>query len=136
MRFEVPYCRCPGPPPPGGYFHIGYVPRERTPIFSPKFLVRSISFFTNLANFFNIPLRNITILHFFCRSGDHNFRNFAAHGRLTQPSSASSLRSPALSRVPARRVPTVRSGDPHFSRSSSLSSLRSPALSRVPARRV
>ena len=34
----------------------------------------------------------------FCRSRENNFRNFVAHDRLTQPRSASSLRSPALSR--------------------------------------
>ena len=111
---------------------------RETPIFSPKFPFRSI--FTN----FQIFRSGASPVYSFCRSGDHNFRNFAAHGRLTQ---ASSLRSPALSRpshssslrslafftyrgapglAAGQKRPTVRSGDLHFHS-------RAPrALSRAP----
>ena len=134
----------------------GYVPRERPPFSALN--LRSGAY--HFHKFSNISLRSITILYSFCRSGDHNFRNFAAHGRLTQPSSASSLRSPALSRpshssslrslafftLPRRSGVSGRPESPPdasyspfrrpaFSRSSSPSSLRSPAFLRSSSNR-
>ena len=92
-------------------------------------------YFTNLKIFRS----GASPFYSFCHSGDHNFRHFAAHGRLTQPSSTSSLRNPALSRPShlsslrrgafftcrgapglaagqnaSQTRPTVRSGDRHF----------------------
>ena len=61
------------------FAYIGYVPRERPPFSALKFRSGASPFYS------------------FCRSRDHNFLNFAAHGRLTQPSSVNSVRSPALS---------------------------------------
>ena len=51
---------CPGGGGGGHFYICAYwvCAARETPIFSPKF-----------------PLRSITILHF-CRSGDHHFRNF------------------------------------------------------------
>ena len=115
----------------GEYFHklcmhIGYVPQERPPFFSPEFPFRSISFsqITKINLF-----RSITILHFFggfCRSGDHHIQNFfnfnpfiASHGRL----------SPNAKRSAAPRV-SGRSGDSHFHAQNGSSSFRSPAFSR------
>ena len=84
---------------------------RETPIFSPKFPVRSIIyyyFFYKCQKFRS----DASPSYSFCRSGDHNFRNFftfwlfiAAHSRLTQPSSPSSLRSPAFSRPSSLRCP-------------------------------
>ena len=65
----------------------------------------------------------------FCRSGDHNFRHFAANGRLTQPSSASSLRSPALSRP--SHSSSLRRGAFFLA-----AALRGKRPARMPARRV
>ena len=56
--------------------HIGYVPRER-PLFSDRSAEHII--FTN----FKIFRSGASQFYSFCRSGDHNFRNFAAHARPT-----------------------------------------------------
>ena len=135
----------------GGYLHIyayWVCAARETPIFSPKFPFRSISF-SQIFKYSAPQPHHFTV---FGRSGDHDFRHFAAH---TQPSSASSLRSPALSRPShsssLRRgafftLPR-RSGDsgrpecqpdasyspfrrPAFTRPSSPSTLQSPAFSR------
>ena len=95
---------CPPPPPPageegGGGVHAYWVCAAReTPIFSPKLTIRSISFSQmskysepehHHFTFFGVPDSIIFEIY---------LRSIAAHGRLTQPSSPSSLRSPALSR--------------------------------------
>ena len=77
---------------------------RETPIFSPKFPFRSISSLQIFKYF--VPEHHQ--FKVFCRSGDHNFRNFAAQC------------PPDASYSPFRR--------PAFSRSSSASSLQSPAL--------
>ena len=115
----------------GGYIcmHIGYVPRERPPFSALNFRSGAYHFHKRPKN----PVRNITILHLFCRSGDHHFQNFfsfntftASHGRLSpnakrsaaprvsdrpecQPALDASwqFRRPAFSRSTAELVPEV-----------------------------
>ena len=86
-----------GVPP---YMHIGYVPRESPPIYSPNFPVRSIS----LSQMSTLFRSGASRLHIFGRPGDHNIFNLLyvlvvlslPTARLTQPRSPSSLRSPVL----------------------------------------
>ena len=93
------------------YMHIGYVPRERPPFSTlnsdPEHII-----FTNFEKFRS----GASPFYSFCRSGDHNFRNFAAHGRLIQPSGASSLQEPRTFTPPRARATWARSVAVHFSR--------------------
>ena len=107
----------------GGYFHM-YVywvcAAWETPIFSPKFPIRSISFsqMTKKA----APEHH----HFFCRSGNHhkkknlfNFNPFiAVHGRLTAASPnakhSGSAAGLAAGQSASQTRPIVSSRDPHF----------------------
>ena len=76
----------------GGYFHMyacWVCAARETPIFSPKFPLRSIPF----SQMTKISAPEHHHLIFFCRSGDHHFQHFftfqpfiAAHGRLTAAS--------------------------------------------------
>ena len=87
---------------------------RETPIFSPEFPFRSISFSQITKK--SVPEHHhFTFLGGFCRSGDHHFQNFfnfnpfiASHGR------------PRVS---------GRSGDSHFHAQNGSSSFRSPAFS-------
>ena len=90
-----------------------------TPIFSPKFPIRSISFSQMTKK--SAPEH----LHFFCRSGDHHLKHFfnfnpfiAAHGRLTAATpNAKHLGSTAglaAGQSASQTCPTVSSRDPHF----------------------
>ena len=88
------WSRCPDIKPGGvgGYFHMyAYwvcAPRE-TPIFSPEFPFRSISF-SQITNKSVLEHHHFTFFGGFCHSRDHNFPNFfnfnpfiASHGRLS-----------------------------------------------------
>ena len=128
------------------YMHIRYVPRERPPISSPRFLLQSISFSQmtppppQKKKKKKTPLRSITNLHF-CRSGDHHFQNFftfnpsiAAHGRLT---TGSPNALPSAGQRPGPGVSGQLECQPHASYKSSPETpisrsnpLQSPAFSR------
>ena len=56
--------------------------RARDPHFSPKFPFRSVSSLQKLM--FKYFAQEHSSFYSFCRSVDHNVRNFAAHGRLTR----------------------------------------------------
>ena len=102
---------------------------RETPIFSPKFPFRSISFH----KLPKTPVRSITILHFwadFCRSGDHHFQkffNFNPFIRLPRP--AQPERGLAAGQSASQTRPG-NSGDSHFHAENGSSSVRSPAFSR------
>ena len=122
------------------YAYWVYVPRERPPFSALNFRSGAYHFH----NFFNIPLRSITILKFL------PFRRPAELRELAQEPStfhfAAALRGAYLAagQSASQTRPTVRSGDPHlhaqlprarsglgstaFSRSRSPRSLRSPAF--------
>ena len=94
---------------------------RETPIFSPEFPFRSISFSQITPK--SVPEHHhFTFFGGFCRSGDHHFQNFfnfnpfiASHGRLS-PNAKYSV--------------SGRSGDAHFHAQNGSSSFRSPSFSR------
>ena len=112
----------------GGYFHIGYVPRERPPWPALNFRSGAYHFHKLQKN----PLRSITILHFwrilpFRRPSFSNFFNFnpfiAFQGRLSRVNGRS-----GDSHFHAQNG-SARSGAPHFHAQNGSSSFRSPAFS-------
>ena len=116
-------------PPVLPYVYAYWVCAAReTPIFSPEFPFRSISF-SQISKKSVPEHHHFTFFGGFCRSGDHHFQNFfnfnpfiASHGRL----------SPNAKRSAAPRVSQTRpgsSGDWHFHAQNGSSSFRSPAFS-------
>ena len=103
---------------------------RKTPIFSPEFPFRSISFSQITQK--SVPEHH----HFicfggFCRSGDHHFQNDFNFN----PFIASTAGSAAAAWRPEIRIFTLktdqaRSGAPHFQAQNGSSSFRSPAFSR------
>ena len=113
---------------PGGYFHMyayWVCAARETPIFSPEFPFRSISFSQITKK--SVPEHHhFTFSGGFCRSGDYHLKIFfnfnpfiTPHGRL----------SPNAKHSAAPRV-SGRSGDSHFHAQNGSSSFRSPAFSR------
>ena len=94
------------------------MPRERPPFSFSALNFRSGAYFHKITK---NPLWSITILHFFCRSGDHHFQNFfnfnpfiAAHGRLTAAAAAPRGYISGRSECQPDASYKVSSGDPHF----------------------
>ena len=133
--------------PPGGggpYFHIMYAycvcAARDTPIFSPEFPFRSISY-SQITK--KNPFRSITILHFladFVVPETIIFKISLISTR-SSPPTASSARTQCvrqrrgLAGVPEIRIFTLktvqaRSGAPHFHAQNGSSSFRSPTFSR------
>ena len=104
--------------------HIGYVPARETPIFSPEFPFRSISF-SQITKIKSVPEHHhFTFFGGFCRSGDHHFQNFfnfnpfiGSHG-LAAGQSASQTRPGS-------------SGDSHFHAQNGSSLFRSPRIFKL-----
>ena len=111
-----------------------------TPIFSPEFPFRSISFS-------QITKKSVPEHHHFtffgglCRSGDHNFSKFSLISTHSSPPTAGSARTQSvrqrrgLAAVPEIRIFTLktdqaRSGAPHFQAQNGSSSFRRPTFSR------
>ena len=138
----------PPPPPrelpgplsgPRGYFHvciyiyIVYVPLERPPFLALNF--RSGAYHFHKCSNTSLRSGGASPFYSLCRFGDHNFRNFAAYGRLTllrspalsHPSHSSSLRSLAFFTLPRR---CGVSGRPKCPPDASYSPFRRPAFSR------
>ena len=107
---------------------------RETPIFSPEFPFRSISFLQISKK--SVPgHHHFTFWGGFFRSGDHHFQNFfnfnpfiASHGLL----SPNAKRSAAVSeiRIFTLKTDQARSGAPHFQAQNGSSSFRSPTFSR------
>ena len=141
----------PPPSPPASYAYAYWVCAAReTPIFSPEFPFRSISFSQITKK--SVPdHHHFKFLGGFCRSGDHHFQNFfnfnpfiASHGWLSPNAMRSAAprvssrpeRQPDASRQFRRlriftlKTDQARSGAPHFQAQNGSSSFRSPAFSR------
>ena len=104
---------------------------RETPIFSPEFPFRSISFSQITKK--SVPEHH----HFkffggFCRSGDHHFQNFnpfiASHGRL--PRQCRGLAAVTEIRIFTLKTAQARSGDSHFHAQNGSSSCRRFTFSR------
>ena len=134
--------RTPGGGGGGGGFntsicmHIGYVPRERPSVFSPKFLFRSIISFSH-KNYDKQIRSGASPFYIFCRSGDHHFPNFfnfnpftASHGRLSLNAKRVRQRPGLAAGQSASQTRPNSSGDPHFHAQNGSSSFRSPTFSR------
>ena len=140
--------------PGGGYFHMyayWVCAARESPIFSPEFPFRSISFSQITQK--SVPEHHhFTFFGGFCRSGDHHFQNFfnfnpfiASHGRLSPNASAVASRqfrrfafsrSKRIKLVPEPHIfmlkmAQARSGAPHFQAQNGSSSFQSPAFSRA-----
>ena len=82
---------------------------RETPIFSPEFPFRSISFSQITKK--SVPEHHhLTFFGGFCRSGDHHFQNFfnfnpfiASHGRLSPNAKRSAAAAPRVSNRPERQ---------------------------------
>ena len=138
--FVLYFCEhkvCPGGG--GGYFHMyayWVCAVRETPIFSLKFLFRSISF-----SQMTKKIRSGTSpVYMFCRSGDHHFQNFfnfnpftASHGRRPRLAAGQSARARRVLAVPETRIFTLktaqaRSGAPQVHAQNGSSSFRSPRI--------
>ena len=118
---------------------MGMCSARETPIFSPEFPFRSISFSQITPN--SVPEHHhFTFFGGFCRSGDHHFQNFfnfnpfiASHGQL-RPNAKRSA-APRVSgrsgdiRIFTLKTDQARSGAPHFHAQNGSSSFRSPTFS-------
>ena len=103
------------------------MPRERPPFSALNFRSGAYHFHKWPKN----PVRSITVLLFFCRSGDHHVQNFfnfnpftASHGRLSPRPGL------AVGQSSSQTRPSRSSGDPHFHAQNGSSSVGSPAVSR------
>ena len=115
---------------------------RETPIFSPEFPFRSISFSQITQK--SVPEHHhFTFFGGFCRSGDNHFQNFFNFSPNAKRKAFGSVAGKQPARAPARRVLAVpetriftlktdqaRSGAPHFQAQNGSSSFRSPAISR------
>ena len=123
---------------------------RETPIFSPKFPFRSISF-SQITKISATEHHHLTFFCGFCRSGDHHFQSFlnfnpfiASHGRLSPNAKRSA--APRVSGRPERKPDAswqfrrlafprskpyqARSAAPHFHAQNGSSSIRSPTFLR------